>query len=334
MAEKVVYSKCGFHCNRCPAFSDNSGTDADRKRGSAVWEKYFGLHFNPDIVRCAGCQSPEPWKTGNLLPDRRCPIRACAVHNGVPTCGHCGVFPCSEYTSRVPGADLRQQREEVAHIRITGDEYLAHIEPFEGQVHLSQLRATIPSEDIIPPRPFSAGEHIAPFPKETTLTPGKRREMSRLHSLLSTVFSQKDATYAGQIVLERGKPYLWGVIWVMGLYGEIKHGRLTLDSSVCGDRKECSRLVRKYDTTLHNAVRDAVSTLSRFGIQMDFNADRKNWTLTLGIDKGVGGLPVLAALKTYVSSLAAKYGEPVYVSSYSLKGKAFKLFTRVDMSHL
>ena len=40
------------------------------------------------------------------------------------------------------------------------------------------------------------------------------------------------------------------------------------------------------------------------------------------------------SLKTYVSVLVKKYGEPVYTGSYNLKGKAFKLFTRADMRDL
>ena len=42
----------------------------------------------------------------------------------------------------------------------------------------------------------------------------------------------------------------------------------------------------------------------------------------------------LENLKTFVSRLTDKYGEPVYAGSYNLRGKAFKVFTRVDMSDL
>ena len=134
-----IYSKCGFYCNYCPAYIDNSRTQEDREHGSALWEKYFGLHFKPDIVRCDGCQSTSPWKTGNLLPDRTCPIRACAVYNEVVTCAQCSVFPCSEYSKRVPGGELRKQREKAANITFTDNEYQKYIEPFVGQVHLKYL---------------------------------------------------------------------------------------------------------------------------------------------------------------------------------------------------
>jgi hypothetical protein len=158
--------------------------------------------------------------------------------------------------------------------------------------------------------------------------------MRQLHSLLRTVFSQQAANYAGQVLMERKKPYLLGIIWVMGLYGEIKDRKLVLDSAVCGDRKECSRLVRKRDNTLYEPVQDVVENLKPFGIQIEFKPYKKKWELNLSIDDNAGGSVILEALKIYVSSLAKKYGEPVYVSSYNLKGKAFKLFTRVDMSEL
>jgi len=54
----------------------------------------------------------------------------------------------------------------------------------------------------------------------------------------------------------------------------------------------------------------------------------------MSVDKNIGGLAMLVSLKIYVSRLVEKYGEPVYVSNYNLKGKGFKLFTRLDMSSL
>src|SRR5512136_1585644 len=138
-----IYSKCGFYCNLCPAYKGNSRTEEDRIQGSALWEKYFGLHFKPDIVKCEGCQSSAPWKTGNLLPDRACPIRACTVYNDVVTCAHCSLFPCAEYSKRVPGAELRRQREKAANITLTDDEYQKYIEPFEGQIHFKELHNTL-----------------------------------------------------------------------------------------------------------------------------------------------------------------------------------------------
>ena len=334
MDKETIFSKCGFHCNRCPAYKDNSRTEADRKRGSVLWEKYFGLHFKPEIVRCEGCQASTPWQSGNLLPDRRCPIRACAVYNSVATCAHCALFPCEEYLKRTPGADLRRQRESAAKVRFSDTEYLNYLEPFEGQTHLQKLHASLHPKDIVPAKQVSIGAQIIPFPEKTSLTTDKEKRMRILHSLLTTAFSQQADYYARQVLIERRKSYLWGILWVLGLYGDFKDGRLVLESTVCGEKKECSRLVRKRDNTLYDSVQDAVESLKKNGIQIEFKPSKKDWTLTLSVEKDNGGPEILKVLKLYISSLVEKYGEPVYVNSYNLKGKAFKLFGKVDMSYL
>jgi len=252
----------------------------------------------------------------------------------VVTCAHCSLFPCEEYSNRVPGADLRHQREIAANIKISDEEYQNHLEPFNGQTHLRELHASLRAEEMVPPKRFSVKENIVSFPSKTNLTPDKQKEMKQLHSLLGAAFSQQAGNYAGQILIERRKLYLWGILWVMGLYAELRADNLVLESSVCGDKKECSRLVRKSDNTLYKPVQEVVNSLKKYGIKIEFKPLKKNWTLTLSIDDTVGGSSVLKSLKTYVSSLAKTYGEPAYISSYNLKGKAFKLFTRLEMSDL
>jgi len=256
------------------------------------------------------------------------------VYNDVVTCAQCPLFPCEEYSKRIPGADLRRQREIAANIKISDEEYQDYLEQFDGQTHLKELHATLRAEEIVSPKKFSIKERIAPFPSKTNLTPNREKGMKQLHSLLCTAFSQQADNYAGQILLERKKPYLWGIIWVMGLYGELKANMLVLERQVCGDRKECSRLVRKRDNTLYEPVQNVANNLKKFGIQIAFKPSKKNWTLTLSVDDIIGGSSILRSLKTYVSSLVKKYGEPVYVNSYNLKGNAFRLFTKLDMNDL
>jgi hypothetical protein len=268
MEKGQIYSKCGFCCRRCPAYKDNSSTEEDRIRGRALWEKYFGLHFKPDVVRWEGCQSLAPWKTGNLLPDRACPIRACAVHNEVATCAYCSLFPCVEYSKRVPSSNLRQQREKVTNIKFTDDEYQKYIEPFEGQVHLKELYNTIKPEEIVPSKQVSYKVDVVPFPIKTGLTTNKQEEMRLLHSLLENVYSEKSVNYIDQLLFERKKPYLRVLIWVMGLYGEVRGEKLVLESTAHKDRKECSRIVRKKDNTLYEPVQEGVNRLKKWGIQI------------------------------------------------------------------
>jgi hypothetical protein len=234
----------------------------------------------------------------------------------------------------VPGPDLRQQRETAANIKISDQEYRDYLEPFDGQTHLMDLNVTLRLEEIVAPKSFSAGDRLTPFPVKVNLTSGKLKDLQLLHSLLSKAFSQTARNYVGQILLERQKSYLYGIMWVMGLYAELKGDRLVLASSIWGARKECSRLVRKKDNTLFEPVQDVVEGLKQFGIQIEFQALKKNWILTLKIDEKAGGASLLESLKTYVSSLVKQYGEPVYVNGYNLKGQAFKAFTRVDMRSL
>ena len=209
------------------------------------------------------------------------------------------------------------------------------MEPFDGQTHLKKLHVTLRAgRHSAAKTNFCQMNALSPFPGKTNLTLDKEQEMRQLHSLLSTAFSQQAANYAGQVLIERKKPYLWGIIWVMGLYGELRADKLVLDSAVCGDRKECSRLVRKRDNTLYEPVQDVVNSLKKSGIRIEFKPSKKNWTLTLSVDDRIGGSSIPESLKAYVSVLARKYGEPVYVGSYNLKGKAFKSFTRLDMSSL
>ena len=256
------------------------------------------------------------------------------MYNEVLTCAHCSLFPCAEYSKRVPGTELRRQREKAANITFTDNEYQKYIEPFVGQVHLKELHSTLKPEEVVSPKQFSLDVDITPFPTQTNLLPDKQDEMRRLHSLLGNTFSTKAPNYVDQLVSERKMPYLWVLLWVMGLYGELREENLVLESTAHRDRMECSRLVRKRDNSLYEPIQDAVERLKKSGIQIEFKPFKKNWTLILGVDESVGGPVILTALKAYVSSLVKKYGEPVYTGSYNLKGKAFKLFTRADMRDL
>jgi len=183
----------------------------------------------------------------------------------------------------VPGADLRRQRESAANAKFSDDEYLDYLEPFDGQTHLKKLHTTLQTEDIVPAKQISASERITPFPRKTNLAPDKEQGLRQLHSLLKTAFSQQAANYASQVLIERKKPYLWGILWVMGLYGELRAEKLVLESLVCSDRKECSRLVRKRDSTLYEPVQDVISSLEKYGIQIEFKPSKKNWRI---IDSG------------------------------------------------
>jgi hypothetical protein len=332
--KNAFYSKCGFQCHVCPAYRDNSQTEAERKKGSLAWDKYFGLHIKPDMVRCEGCQATEPWKTGNMLPDRQCPIRSCAVYNDLPTCAHCHGFPCSVYKERVPAAGLRQQREKAAHSYFSDEEYRKFIEPFEGQTHLTGLHARLSPEDIKKMKPLPAGIRFAPFPDAINLTSVSREDMQRLYLVLKKAFTFAPENYADHILKERKRPYVTAILWVIGLYGRLINESLMLENTGNQGKKECQRLVRKTDNGPHQAIQDAIETLSHSGIQVRFSTSKKNWSFTLHLEQATGYTAMLHGLQVFVHYLAGNYGEPVYAGSYNLKGKAFKLFSRIDMRGL
>ena len=326
-----VFGKCGFECGRCPAFKANSQTDADRKRGAGIWDRYFGLHFKPEVLACQGCQGEKPWKGGSLLPDRSCPIRACAVYNNVQTCAQCASFPCKEYSHRVPGPGLRKEREEAAGINISDVEWAQYLEQYDGQTHLAVLHATLAPNALVAQKEFDTGA-AAPFPTKTSLGVQRQHKMKLLHSVLSKNFSRRGETYAEQVLIERKRPYVACLLWVMGLYGGLEDGRLVLNSTDHPDRKECVRLVRKTDNAPHKSAQDAMTSLADSGIRIECQTFKRRWTLTMSIDENVGGKALLSTLKEYEAALVEKYGVPDYVSGYNLKGQAFKAFSRVDMA--
>jgi hypothetical protein len=256
-------SKCGSYRSKCPAHIGNTGTDADRKKGSSDWERYFGIHFKPDVIRCAGCQATAPWKTGNLLPSRMCLIRACALFNEVETCAHCAESPCKEYIRLAPSADLREQQENARGFKFSDPEYFQNIEPFEGAPHLAALRKTIGPDKVKATKPFPTGENIVPFPSRTTLDRTQRRDMQRLHILLSSVVNQKAPTYIEQLALNRRLPCALALIWSLSLYGIAESQRLIVRSEDCEARLLCARFVRKTDNQLHESVREAVAQLAK-----------------------------------------------------------------------
>jgi hypothetical protein len=328
---EYLFSKCGFECSRCPAYKDNSATETDRQRGSAKWEKYFGLHLKPDMIRCEGCQSIDPWKSGNLLPDRACPIRSCAVHNEIENCAYCAKFPCPEYSRRVPGSNLRQEREKVGKIKISDSEWAQFLEPFDGQSHLARLRQSLPPVSLIPPRNPSSTPGIVPFPGKTILSAPKTQNMKLLHGVLAGIIGNTADTYVEHILADRMKPYVAGLLWVLGLYGTFKDNSLVLCGCDHPDRLECVRLVKKTDNRPHKSTSEAISIVARHGMLIKHSSGKKDWTLTLSVEPTAGGAGLLRSLVDYVSALAKDYGIPTYASGYQLKGKAFRAFCKVDM---
>lgn len=332
---KDFFAKCGCNCGHCPAFEGNARTDEDRQRCSDGWAKYLGARLRPDRISCKGCQSTEPWDTGNLLPDRGCNIRPCVVHNCVKTCAHCYIHPCEELKRRIPGEDFRELTEERIGAKMPEDDYVAFIKPYEGLKHLKEMRARLNPKAVVKPRkvnPLKA--KIVEFPNNLSFSKKQIAVFKKLHNLFTVIISARADRFSRQILFKRRRQHILGLLWLTGLYGNIRNGKnpqLILDGRVHGSRKQCSWMVRKYDNTFHAFVRQGANMLHDYGVRWEFKPLKKGWLLKLSFKEKAGGRETLKTLKKYVVSLAEEYGEPVYAGNSRLKGNAFALFSKADM---
>lgn len=147
---KNFLGKCGCNCGRCPAFKANARTSKDKKFCRDGWNKYLGTNMKKfEWILCDGCQTPDPWKSGNLLPDRSCNIRPCVIKMNIKTCAQCSAFPCEDLKQRIPGRDFRKKIESRLGKRIPQKDYLNFVEPYEGVGHLEDIRASLRKKDII-----------------------------------------------------------------------------------------------------------------------------------------------------------------------------------------
>lgn len=329
---KDLFGKCGVNCGRCPGFAGNARTGEDRQWCSDGWAKYIGARLKPESIHCLGCQAPEPWKSGSILPDRNCIIRPCAVKTGVETCAQCSAYPCGAHS---PDMD----REKIAArlgTPIPEKDYLAFIEPYEGCKHLDQIRASLSPEEIMPVaevKPIRA--KITAFPDDLPCSEEEISAFRAVHGLLVKVLTAPADVYARQLTLKRRRPHMLGLLWVLGLYGELKEEDgsqlLVLDGTTYGSRKECGWLVRKRDNSFHGVTQQAARFLEDLKVHCEFVPLKRGWLLKLSFGEEAGGKAALDALKRYAVGLGEKYGEPLYAGNTRFKGEAFARFSKVDM---
>lgn len=328
-----LFAKCGVNCGRCPSFVENLRSVQDRQRCSEGWEKYLNFRLAPEkLIACDGCQALDADKPNRY---QNCYVRRCAVKTGAKTCAHCSAYPCRETPSVSLSADARKQITARLGAPIPEADYLAFIELYEGMEHLEAIRASLGPEEIVEKiavRPARA--RVVGFPERLATVGDEAAGLAALHQLLERILSAMTDTYARQILLKRRRPHVLGLLWVMGLYGEVEREEpptLVLDGTVHGQRRECSWLVRKRDNAIHRAVQQAAGLLEDFGVTVQFQPLEANWFLKLYLDDAVGGDQALRALKQYAVALVEKHGEPEYAGSCKLRGEAFVRFSRADM---
>ncbi len=332
---KDIFGKCGCNCVKCPAYKENARTPNDRKYCSDGWARYLGARLKPEICYCEGCQTPEPWKSGNLLPARGCILRACAIKMGIKNCAYCPFCPCEELKVVIPDENFRKRITKRIGTAIPEADYQVFIKPYEGIKNLANVRKSLKKEDIVKKpviKPLNA--KIIEFPTNLLLSKQQIKSYKSIHSLLTKILEAKANTYARQMKIRNRRPLMLNLLWVFGLYGKLKDRNLIIDGKTYGSLPDFNNLVRKYDNTLHSYLKQSLKILRKSGVKVEYTQVNKYWLFKLTMDKRAGGIAALKALNIYVTKLVKKYGKPVYTGASRFKGKAFTLFSEADMQIL
>jgi len=328
---KPLIAKCGGDCVRCLGYKANARTHETRQRTSDGWDKYLSVRLKPDSIICDGCLAPNPWASGNLLPDRCCIIRPCAVKTGVENCAFCAAYPCGACP---PDMDREKIAAKLGQ-PIPEEDYLTFIKPYERLKNLDRIRASLKPEDLkapFKPKPIKA--RILPFPDDLPIEQDEANALRAVHALVASIMTAGAETYAHQLRRKRSRPQMMALLWLIALRGDLQEGdgaQIVLDGRVHGARKDCGWLVRKRDNALHSAIRHSTKHLKGYGAQAEFTSLKDGWQLKLSFTKAAGGAAALKALKRWVEALAAAHGQPVYAGASKLKGEAFERFKRADM---
>ena len=102
---------CGLNCETCDArVATITDDDALREKTARLWSQLNQVPITPAEIHCMGCRAPGP-KT--VFCATLCPIRKCAMEQGVPTCGSCPeLFSCGKV-----GAVLKNAPEALENLK-------------------------------------------------------------------------------------------------------------------------------------------------------------------------------------------------------------------------
>ena len=87
---KKLIAYCGLDCEKCEArIATINNDNALRQKVALSWSEMNGVEITPEMINCDGCRVD-----GVKTPfcDSLCPIRQCAIHKAVETCGGCSVM--------------------------------------------------------------------------------------------------------------------------------------------------------------------------------------------------------------------------------------------------
>jgi hypothetical protein len=322
---KDLFSKCGCNCGRCPSYRENLQTDEDRQRCSDGWHKYLGFRLSPGKLRlCDGCQAPDD---ENPVRYQNCYVRRCAVRNGVETCAHCSSYPCEDVPKVSLSADARERTAARLGVPIPEEDYLAFIEPYEGLKHLSEIHASLAPEDIVEMTRVSVKPRIVDFPDDLPFSEEETSAFEALHRLITAVEAVNDVSYARQAVLKKRRRDLLKILWVFGLFGELKEeggSHLVIGSE--------TYLAQKIQSS-YSRVKDYFEALEEYGVRCEHvplaeegwltpkGALRKGgWFMKMSFGDDAGGISALKALQSYTARFDEKYVKT-----------AFRYFSKADM---
>ncbi|MBR3135437.1 MAG: GyrI-like domain-containing protein [Clostridia bacterium] len=110
VSDYVAY--CGLDCESCEArLATVNGDEALRRKVAEEWSRLNGVEITPEMIHCVGCRI-DGVKTPYC--DSLCPIRQCALQQGVETCGGCGEMDSCPKLAMivVNNADARRRLEQ------------------------------------------------------------------------------------------------------------------------------------------------------------------------------------------------------------------------------
>ncbi len=318
------YSKCGMNCGRCPSFKENLQSMDDRIRCSNGWQ-LFGINLSPEKLRaCDGCQAPDESKPTRYL---NCYVRKCAVKNEVETCAFCSAFPCKDVPKVSVSSERREQIEIQRGSKISEQDYLAFIEPYQGMKHLSELHKSIAPEQVTQMKMIAYQSRIVAFPENLSLPSNMLKTLRAIHELLSSIGAEENISFAQEILLKKQRLYCLKLLWAFGLYGRFKDGEaphLELDSK--------SYLNQKINSN-YSVVIEYLKMLEKFGVNCKIiplqgyewktptGALRKEgWYILMTFEKNLSGGEGIKLLQKYVKQLSAKRQK-----------SAFRYFSASDM---
>ena len=85
MDKYIAY--CGLNCKTCQAYlATVSNNDSLRKKVADEWSRLNGVTITAEMINCVGCRT-DGVKTPYC--QSLCPIRQCALGQGIETCADC-----------------------------------------------------------------------------------------------------------------------------------------------------------------------------------------------------------------------------------------------------